>query len=138
MSRPGVAAQALGIGQGALELAVKYSRQRKQFDKTISSFQGIQWMIADMATEIEAARALLYATARYIDSGPKDIGKVSAMCKLYCSDLAMRVTTNAVQILGGYGYMKDYPVEKMMRDAKITQIYMKVPTRYSVMLSLRT
>jgi butyryl-CoA dehydrogenase len=123
MSRPGVAAQALGIAQGALELAVKYSRQRVQFGKSISSFQGIQWMLADMATEIEAARALVYASARMIDSGAKDVGKDSAMAKLFASDVAMKVSTDALQIFGGYGYMKDYPIEKYMRDAKITQIY---------------
>jgi len=123
MSRPGVAAQALGIAQGALELAVKYSRQRKQFDKPISSFQGIQWMIADMATELEAARALVYSCARAIDAGDKDVGAASAMAKLFASDVAFRVCDNAIQIHGGYGYMRDYPVEKYLRDAKITQIY---------------
>jgi alkylation response protein AidB-like acyl-CoA dehydrogenase len=123
MSRPGVAAQALGIAQGALELAVKYARQREQFGKAISSFQGIQWMLADMATEIEAARALVYASARMVDSGAKDVGKDSAMAKLFASDVAMKVSTDALQIYGGYGYMRDYPIEKYMRDAKITQIY---------------
>ncbi|MEI6564863.1 MAG: acyl-CoA dehydrogenase family protein [bacterium] len=122
-SRPGVAAQALGIAAGALDTAVEYSRQRRQFGKPICSFQGVQFMLADMATQVEAARALIYAAARYIDTGAKDISKVSAMCKLFASDTAMKVTTDAVQILGGYGYMKEYPVEKMMRDAKITQIY---------------
>jgi len=122
-SRPGVAAQALGIAAGALDEAVAYSRQRRQFGKPIGSFQGVQFMLADMATQVEASRALIYAAARYIDTGAKDISKVSAMCKLFASDTAMRVTTDAVQILGGYGYMKEYPVEKMMRDAKITQIY---------------
>ena len=122
-SRPGVAAQAIGIAQGALDDAVKYARERIQFGKPISSFQGIQFMLADMATQIEAARALLYAGARYIDSGAKDISKISSMTKLFASDVAMKVTTDAVQIFGGYGYMKDYPVEKRMRDAKITQIY---------------
>ena len=122
-SRPGVAAQALGIAAGALDEAVEYSRQRRQFGKPICSFQGVQFMLADMATQVEAARALVYAAARYIDSGAKDISKVSAMCKLYASDTAMKVTTDAVQVLGGYGYMREYPVEKMMRDAKITQIY---------------
>ncbi len=122
-SRPGVAAQALGIAAGALEEAVKYSRQRKQFGKPISSFQAIQFMLADMATQVEAARALVYQTARYIDSGAKKYSKFSAMCKLFAADAAMKVTTDAVQVLGGYGYMKEYPVEKMMRDAKITQIY---------------
>ena len=123
MSRPGVAAQALGIAQGALDVAVKYSKERQQFGKSISSFQGIQWMLADMATQIEAARALVYSCAREIDAGSKDVGKDSAMAKMYASDVAMKVTTDAVQILGGYGYMKDYPAEKYMRDAKITQIY---------------
>ena len=122
-SRPGVAAQAVGIAQGALDDAIKYARGRIQFGKPISSFQGIQFMLADMATQIEAARALLYAGARYIDSGAKDIAKISSMTKLFASDVAMKVTTDAVQIFGGYGYMKDYPVEKRMRDAKITQIY---------------
>ena len=122
-SRPGVAAQAIGIAQGALDDAVKYARERIQFGKPISSFQGIQFMLADMATQIEAARALLYAGARYMDSGAKDISKISSMTKLFASDVAMKVTTDAVQIFGGYGYMKDYPVEKRMRDAKITQIY---------------
>ncbi len=123
MSRPGVAAQALGIAQGALDAAVKYSKERRQFGKSISSFQGIQWMLADMATQIEAARALVYSCAREVDAGRKDVGKDSAMAKMFASDVAMKVTTDAVQILGGYGYMKDYPVEKYMRDAKITQIY---------------
>jgi len=123
MSRPGVAAQALGIAQGALDAAVKYARERVQFGKPISSFQGIQFMLADMATKVEAARALVYATAREIDNGNKDVGKDSAMAKLYASDVAMEVTTDAVQIFGGYGYMKEYPAEKYMRDAKITQIY---------------
>ena len=123
MSRPGVAAQAVGIAQGALDAAIKYSKERKQFERAISTFQGIQWMIADMATQIEAARALVYSVARMVDNGCKDVGKESAMAKLFASDVAMRVTTDAVQIFGGYGYMKDYPAEKYMRDAKITQIY---------------
>ncbi len=122
-SRPMVASQAIGIAQGALEEAVKYSKERNQFGKPISSFQGLQFMLADMATQLEAARALVYATARMIDEGSKRFSKESAMCKYYASDVAMKVTTDAVQILGGYGYMKEYPVEKMMRDAKITQIY---------------
>lgn len=123
MSRPGVAAQALGIAQGAMECAAKYARQRVQFGKPISSFQGIQWMLADMATEVEAARALVYSCARAIDAGCKDVGSDSAMAKLFASDVAMKVSTDAIQVLGGYGYMKDYPAEKYMRDAKITQIY---------------
>lgn len=123
MSRPGVAAQALGIGQGALELAVKYAKEREQFGRSISSFQGIQWMLADMATQIEAARALVYSTARMVDAGEKNVGKESAMSKMYASDVAMKVTVDALQIFGGYGYMRDYPIEKYVRDAKITQIY---------------
>ena len=122
-SRHGVASQALGIAQGAMDKAVEYSRERHQFGKPISSFQGIQFMLADMATQVEAARALTYAAARSIDSGEKDVSRMSAMAKVFASDTAMRVTTDAVQVLGGYGYMKEYPVEKMMRDAKITQIY---------------
>ncbi len=122
-SRPGVAAQALGIAQGALDEAVNYARTRHQFGKPIISFQGLAFMLADMATQLEAARALVYQTARMIDAGEKRVAKESAMCKLFASDVAMKVTVDAVQVLGGYGYMKEYPVEKMMRDAKITQIY---------------
>ncbi|MFC1630967.1 acyl-CoA dehydrogenase family protein [Candidatus Omnitrophota bacterium] len=122
-SRPGVAAQALGIAQGALDLAVDYARTRVQFGKPISSFQGIQFMLADMATEIEAARALVYATCRHVASGAKSVAKESSMAKLFASDVSMKVTTDCVQIFGGYGYMRDYPIEKFMRDAKITQIY---------------
>jgi len=122
-SRPGVAAQAVGIAQRALDEAVEYAHKRHQFGRPISSFQGIQFMLADMATKLEASRALVYAAARMIDSGAKDIAKVSAMCKMYASDVCMKITTDAVQILGGYGYMREYPVEKLMRDAKITQIY---------------
>ncbi len=122
-SRPGIAAQGVGVAQGALDAAANYARERQQFDQPIISFQAVQHMLADMATSIEAARALTYAAARWIDSGAKDISKVSAMTKVFGSDVAMKVTTDAVQILGGYGYMKDYPTEKMMRDAKILQIY---------------
>ena len=122
-SRPMVAAQALGIAQGAFEVAVKYSKERKQFGQPISSFQAVQYMLADMATQIEAARAMIFQTAKMIDAGTKKYAKESAMCKYFASDMAMKVTTDAVQILGGYGYMKEYPVEKMMRDAKIMQIY---------------
>jgi alkylation response protein AidB-like acyl-CoA dehydrogenase len=122
-TRPGVASQALGIAQGAFDAALKYSRERVQFGQTISSFQAVQHMMADMAIQIEAARSLVYATCRFIDGGSKEFSKESAMCKVFASDTAMKVTTDAVQILGGYGYMKEYPVEKMMRDAKITQIY---------------
>jgi len=122
-SRPGVAAQAVGIAQGALDEAAKYASERVQFGHRIDSFQGIQFMLADMATQVEAARALVYSTARMIDAGERKYEKESAMAKVFASDVAMKVTTDAVQILGGYGYMKEYPVEKMMRDAKITQIY---------------
>lgn len=122
-SRPGVAAQALGIAQGAFDKAVEYSRQRVQFGHPIISFQAVGHMLADMATQIEAARSLVYYCARLIDSGAKNISKVSAMAKVFASDVAMKVTVDAVQVFGGYGYMKEYPVEKMMRDAKITQIY---------------
>ncbi len=123
MSRPGIGAQAVGIAQGALDHALAYAKQRKQFDKSIASFQGIQWMLADMATEVEASRALVYASAREVDAGKKNVGIHSAMAKMYASDTAMKVATNAVQIFGGYGYMREYPIEKYMRDAKITQIY---------------
>lgn len=122
-SRPGIGAQAVGIAQGALDEAVSYATQRVQFGQPISSFQAIRHMIADMATKIEAARTLVYQAARVVDSGVKNISKISAMSKLFASDMAMEVTTNAVQIFGGYGYMKEYPVEKYMRDAKITQLY---------------
>ena len=122
-SRPGIGAQAVGIAQGALDHALKYAKERVQFGKPVSSFQGVQFMFADMGTQVEAARALVYSTARLIDSGAKDISKLSAMSKLFASDVAMKVTTDAVQIFGGYGYMREYPVEKYMRDAKITQIY---------------
>jgi butyryl-CoA dehydrogenase len=124
LSRPGVAAQALGIAEGALEETLKYAHQRHQFGRSILSFQGVQWMLADMATQIEATRALIYGLADRMDKGDtKDIGHLSAMAKVFASDTAMKVTTDAVQLLGGYGYMTEYPVEKMMRDAKITQIY---------------
>lgn len=124
MSRPGVASQAVGIAQGALDLAVDYARQRRQFGQAIAAFQGLRWMLADMAMKVEAARALVYATARWIDQAkPKKAAMYSAMAKCFASDVAMEVTTNALQVFGGYGYMKEYPIEKYMRDAKITQIY---------------
>jgi butyryl-CoA dehydrogenase len=123
ISRPGIGALAVGLSQGALDISVEYARKRVQFGKPIISFQAIQHILADMATETEAARALVYAAARYINSDIKDISKWSAMAKLFPTDVAMRVTTNAVQVLGGYGYMREYPVEKMMRDAKILQIF---------------
>jgi butyryl-CoA dehydrogenase len=123
-SRPGVAAQALGIAAGALELAVNYSRERVQFGQPISANQGLRFLLADMAMKVESARALVYSVARWIDSNPDEkVTAYSAMAKCWASDVAMEVTTNAVQVFGGYGYMKEYPVEKMMRDAKITQIY---------------
>jgi len=122
-SRPGIGAQGVGLAQGALDEAVAYARERVQFDKPVISFQAVQHMLADMATQTEAARALVYAVARFIDSDPKDFSKVSAMSKLFASDVAMKVAVDAVQVMGGYGYMREYPVEKMMRDAKILQIY---------------
>jgi butyryl-CoA dehydrogenase len=122
-ARVGVGAQAVGLCRGAVELTVDYSRQRKQFDRPICSFQAVQHILADMATQTEAARALLYSTTRSIDGGEKNFAKMAAMVKLFGSDVAMKVTTDAVQVFGGYGYMREYPVEKMMRDAKILQIY---------------
>ena len=122
-SRPGVGAQALGIAQGALDEAVPYARERRQFGHPIISFQAVSHMLADMATLVEAARGLVYRAARAIDNKDKDAQKLASMAKVYASDVAMKVTTDAVQVLGGYGYMREYPVEKMMRDAKITQIY---------------
>jgi alkylation response protein AidB-like acyl-CoA dehydrogenase len=122
-SRPGIGAQALGIAEGALDYAVGYAKERQQFGQPIASFQGLQFMLADMATQIEAARHLVYLAATKVDQGAPDLTKIAAMAKLFASDTAMRVTTDAVQVLGGSGYIKDYPVERMMRDAKITQIY---------------
>ena len=123
MSRPGIGAQAVGLAQGAFEQAARYARERVQFGQKIISIQAIQHILADMAADIEAARALVYAVSRHIDSNPNRFSKESAMAKLFPSEMAMKVTVDAVQILGGYGYMKDFPVEKMMRDAKILQIY---------------
>jgi alkylation response protein AidB-like acyl-CoA dehydrogenase len=122
-SRLGVAAQALGIAQGATDYAAEYARERRQFGQPINSFQAIQFKLADMETQCAAARELLYQACAKVDRGDPDVGKFSAMAKLFCSDVAMRVTVEAVQVLGGYGYVKEYPVERMMRDAKITQIY---------------
>lgn len=122
-SRPGIGAQAVGLAQGALEEAVDYTRQRVQFGHPIISLAVVQDIIAEMAIQVEAARALVYTAARTADSGVKSFTEESAMAKVFASDVAMKVTTDAVQICGGAGYMKDYPVEKMMRDAKITQIY---------------
>jgi alkylation response protein AidB-like acyl-CoA dehydrogenase len=124
-SRPGVGAQALGIAQGATDYALAYARTRETFGKPIAEHQLVAAKLADMETRCEAARGLLHRVGRMIDAGidGPELTKASAMAKLYCSDTAMEVTTEAVQILGGYGYMKEYPVERMMRDAKITQIY---------------
>ena len=120
--RIGIAAQALGIAQGAFEAALNYAKERQQFSQAISSFQAIQFKLADMATEIEAARLLVYQAA-YRASAGLAYGQQSAMAKMYASDVAMKVTTEAVQVFGGYGYTREFPVERMMRDAKITQIY---------------
>ncbi|MCK5433910.1 MAG: acyl-CoA dehydrogenase, partial [Dehalococcoidales bacterium] len=122
-SRPGIGAQAVGLAQGALEAAVDYAQQRIQFEHPIISIQAVQHMLADMDIQLEAARLMVYAAARTIDSGARNFTEESAMAKVFASDVAMKVTTDAVQIFGGVGYMRDYPVEKMMRDAKITQIY---------------
>ena len=122
-SRPGIAAQALGIAQGALDYATDYTKQRVAFGKPISQQQGLQFMLADMKTEVEAARLLLYEAARKCDENAADVTTWAAMAKLKCGDVAMSVTVDAVQLLGGYGYSTEYPVERMMRDAKITQIY---------------
>ncbi len=122
-SRPGIAALGLGIGQACVDEAASYAKQRVQFGKPIISFQAVQHMLADMAIQLEASRALVYASARHIDAHPKDMSKVSSMCKVMATDMAMKVSTDAVQVMGGYGYMREYPVEKMMRDAKILQIY---------------
>jgi len=122
-SRLGVAAQALGIAQGATDYAVAYAKERKQFGRPIASFQGLQFKLADMETRTAAARELLYKACAKADRGEPDLGKYSAMAKLFASDTAMAVTVEAVQVLGGYGYVSEYPVERMMRDAKITQIY---------------
>ena len=122
-TRPGIGAQALGIAQGALDLAVSYSKQRVQFGRPIADNQGIQFMLADMAVKVEAARLLVYNVAEMIDRDEEDFSMYSSMAKLFASDAAMAVTGDAIQVLGGYGYMKEYPAERMMRDAKITQIY---------------
>lgn len=122
-TRVTIAAQALGIAQGALDVAKKYSHERKQFGKEIFDFQGVQFMLADMAIAVESARQLTYAAAAKSERGDADLKFFSAACKTLATDVAMKVTTDAVQILGGYGYVSDYPVERMMRDAKLTQIY---------------
>jgi alkylation response protein AidB-like acyl-CoA dehydrogenase len=122
-SRPGLGAQAMGLAQGALEAAIDYAKKRVQFGHPIFAQQAVQQLLAEMAMQVEAARALVYSTARMIDGGAKDFTKESAMCKVFASDVAMKVTTDAMQVFGGVGYMRDYPIEKMFRDAKITQIY---------------
>ena len=122
-SRLGVASQAVGIAQGATDHAAAYARERRQFGRAITEFQGIQFKLADMETRTAAARELLYRACAKIDRHEPDRGKYSAMAKLFASDTAMAVTVEAVQVLGGYGYVTEYPVERYMRDAKITQIY---------------
>ncbi len=122
-SRPTIAAQALGIAQGAFDVALEYSKGREQFGKPISYFEGVQFMLADMAMEIEAARLLVYKASSLLDAHDPRMTFFASVAKAYAADAAMKVTTDAVQILGGYGYMREYPVERMMRDAKITQIY---------------
>jgi butyryl-CoA dehydrogenase len=122
-SRPGIAILGVGLGQAALDEAVTYAKQRVQFGKPIIAFQAVQHILADMAIQLEASRSLVYAASKHIDAHPKDMSKASSMCKIFATDMAMKVTVDAVQVLGGYGYMREYPVEKMMRDAKILQIY---------------
>ncbi|MBW1712245.1 MAG: acyl-CoA dehydrogenase family protein [Deltaproteobacteria bacterium] len=122
-TRPTIGAQALGIAEGALSYALTYANQRQQFGQPISHFQGIQFMLSEMATKVESARALLYMTTALYDQDFPEVSPFSAMSKLWATDVAMSVTTDAVQVMGGYGYMKDHPVERMMRDAKLTQIY---------------
>ena len=124
-SRPTIGAQAVGVAQGALDFAVGYMKERKTFGRPLADNQGLQWMAADCAMRIEAARGLVYKACAIVDEGdPRgDLSTVGAMAKCFASDVAMQVTTDAVQFLGGYGYTNDFPVERMMRDAKITQIY---------------
>ncbi len=122
-SRPVIGAQAVGIAQGALDVAARYATERSQFGSHIAEFQGIRFMLADMATRLEAARSLVYRACSLLDSGTPDVAAASSMAKLFASDAAMQITTDAVQVLGGAGYTRDFPVERMMRDAKITQIY---------------
>jgi alkylation response protein AidB-like acyl-CoA dehydrogenase len=123
LARSGAGSLAVGLAQSALDEAVAFAKERHQFGQPIISFQAVQHMLADMATRLEAARALVYAVARYVDSQPKDYSKEAAMAKLFPTDMAMAVTVDAVQVMGGHGYMREYPVEKMMRDAKILQIF---------------
>lgn len=124
LNRPTIGAQSVGLAQGALDAAVAYARERKQFKRNIGEFQGVQFMLADMAMQIEAARALVYECARAGDEGDWErLNVLASMAKCFASDMAMRVTTDAVQVFGGYGYTKDYPAERMMRDAKLAQIF---------------
>ena len=124
LNRPTIGAQAVGLAQGALDASIAYARERKQFKRSISEFQGIQFMLADMAMQIEAARTLVYECARLGDEGDYErLPMLASMAKCFATDVAMKVTTDAVQIFGGYGYTKDYPVERMMRDAKLAQIF---------------
>jgi len=123
LARPGAGSLAVGLAQEALDEAASFAKERQQFGTPIFSFQAVQHLLANMATKVEAARALVYSVARYIDTKPKDFSKVAAMAKLFPTDMAMEVTVDAVQVMGGHGYMREYPVEKMMRDAKILQIY---------------
>ncbi|MEW6388316.1 MAG: acyl-CoA dehydrogenase family protein [Thermodesulfobacteriota bacterium] len=123
LARPGAGSLAVGLAQSALDEAARFAKERHQFGVPIISFQAVQHLLADMATRLEASRALVYAVARFIDSGPKDYSKEGAMAKLFPTDMAMQITIDAVQVMGGHGYMREYPVEKMMRDAKILQIY---------------
>jgi alkylation response protein AidB-like acyl-CoA dehydrogenase len=122
-TRPTIGAQAVGIAQGALDQAIAYTKDRKQFGKSISTFQGVEFMLADMAMKVEAARLMVYTSAARAERGEKNLGFISAAAKCFASDVAMEVTTDAVQLFGGAGYTRDFPVERMMRDAKITQIY---------------
>jgi alkylation response protein AidB-like acyl-CoA dehydrogenase len=122
-TRVTIAAQALGIGQAALDLALSYTKERHQFGKAVAEFQGVQFMLADMAMQLEAARQLTYAAAVRSENQAPDLTAFSAMAKCVASDAAMKVTVDAVQLLGGYGYTRDFPAERLMRDAKITQIY---------------
>jgi alkylation response protein AidB-like acyl-CoA dehydrogenase len=122
-SRPLIGAQALGLAQGALDAAAQYVTERRQFGQRVADFQGVQFLLADMATQVEAARLLVYEACALLDAGDPRVSKIASMAKLFASDTAMRVTTDAVQLFGGAGYTRRYPVERMMRDAKVTQIY---------------
>jgi alkylation response protein AidB-like acyl-CoA dehydrogenase len=122
-SRPVIGAQAVGIAQGALDYAANYMNERRTFGQPLTNYQGLQFMVADMAMEIEAARGLVYRAAAMADTNHPDLTRMASMAKCFAGDVAMKVTTDAVQLLGGYGFTKDFPVERMFRDAKITQIY---------------